>query len=171
MAYELQRAIPVDDYKILVDVMDRFCVDDHIPACPDAWEYTVHITRDPERDLYRELVDMGRCDQRLMPLFNRRYELGGGGPDANSQRAREIAQAIHDRKQRPVRDPTIDPANQHHLARPTPPNARDLCRRPPPPREVAIDHEDEEVAGEMQDRWEPDEDQPRVPYHRLHLQN
>ncbi|ELT94158.1 hypothetical protein CAPTEDRAFT_227980 [Capitella teleta] len=153
LAVDLQRALPLDDYLTVVDVMDHFCDDDRIRVVPESHEFTVHLTGDPERDLYGKMVAKMRYDRRLLPRFNRRGALTDNGPirDPAFERERacviqEIGMSTSESDARrpgrqhltaaskgkgrgkstaaPTRDPTIARTNHHHLARPTPPNSQ-----------------------------------------------
>jgi hypothetical protein len=80
LANDLQDAIHVDDYLILLDIFDRFGTPMGFPYCAAHLEYNVHFRHDPRPDLYAELLANMRHHPALTPRWNRGDELSPAGP-------------------------------------------------------------------------------------------
>jgi hypothetical protein len=125
MAKELQHALHPDDYRVLLDVFNRFMTEQNIPPCPESLEYVVHFAHDPQADHYGELLTAMKYHPALEPTFDCRNELTDSGPVVSNARRKRVAdQAAEELKtMKRSRAGTVAPGNQHHGARPLGTNA------------------------------------------------
>jgi hypothetical protein len=160
LAIDLQDALHIDDYLIVLRIMDRFGSAMGFPYCPAHMEYNVHFTHDPHADYYAEMLANMRHHPALTPRWDRGDKLTLAGPaDLHHGRERAMEAAATVMRNRPPRNqpPRVDPMNQHHRAVPHGINPAYVAPPTPPPPMVDPDFDPyEDFVG--QPEWGPEPD-------------
>jgi hypothetical protein len=141
LANDLQDALHVDDYLIVLDIFDRFGSPMGFPWCSSHLEYNVHFQHDPRPDLYAEMLANMRHHPTLTPRWNRADELTPAGPvvlHPGRERATRAAADIMRHRRRPQEEPPVESQEPVPPQSPPPPQhvPQNLERHSPPPQHI-----------------------------------
>jgi hypothetical protein len=147
LANDLQDALQVDDYLIVLDIFDRFGSPMGFPYCAAHLEYNVHFRHDPRPDLYAEMLVNMRHHPSLMPRWDRADELSPAGPvvlhPGRERATRAAADVMRNRRRPQQQEPPlvmlVDEPNIERHHSPPPPQIEEAVpierhHSPPPPQ-------------------------------------